>query len=75
MFGRPWGQAVPVTPLIDQPVCGAGTVLHELYADVRARLGRDVPINILTVRPATQDEIDLQRWHDEKVGQWVRNRP
>ena len=49
--------------------------LHELYADVRERLGRDVPINITTVRPATPGEIDLQRWHDEKVGQWVRNRP
>jgi hypothetical protein len=28
-------------------------LLHELYADVRPKLGRDVPIEILTVRPAT----------------------
>jgi len=38
--------------------------LHELYADLRERLGRDVPINVLTVRPATVDEIELQRWHN-----------
>jgi hypothetical protein len=49
--------------------------LHELYADVRKRLGREVPINILTVRPATPDDIDLQRRYDETVGQRVRNRP
>ncbi len=37
--------------------------LHELYADVRERLGRDVSINITTIRPASSDEIDLWRWH------------
>jgi hypothetical protein len=37
--------------------------LHELYADLRAKLGRDVPIEIRTVRLATSDEIDLCRWH------------
>jgi hypothetical protein len=41
--------------------------LHELYADLRERLGRDVPINIMTVRPGTGDEIELVRWHDEMV--------
>jgi hypothetical protein len=41
--------------------------LYELYADVRARLGREVPIEIHTVRPATTDEIDLMRWHNEMV--------
>jgi hypothetical protein len=41
--------------------------LHDLYADVRERLGKDVPINILTVRPATDSEIDLQRFHDEMM--------
>ena len=41
--------------------------LHDLYADVRSRLGRDVPINILTVRPATGDEIELRRWHQEAL--------
>ena len=41
--------------------------LHDLYADVRERHGKDVPINILTVRPATREEIDLQRCHDEMM--------
>jgi len=41
--------------------------LHELYADLREKLGRDVPINICTVRPATEDEIELQQFHDEMV--------
>lgn len=41
--------------------------LFELYADLRTKLGRDVPINICTVRPATDDEIRLQRFHDEMV--------
>jgi hypothetical protein len=41
--------------------------LHEMYAETRERLGRDVPITIVTVRRATDDEVDLQRWHDEMV--------
>lgn len=41
--------------------------LYELYADVRQRLGREVPIEIHTVRPATTDEIDLMKWHNEMV--------
>ena len=41
--------------------------LHELYADLRERYGRDVPINILTIRPATDEEIELMRWHNEMV--------
>jgi hypothetical protein len=41
--------------------------LHDLYADLRERLGRDAPINIVTVRPATIEEIDLQRFHDEAM--------
>jgi hypothetical protein len=41
--------------------------LYDLYADVRERLGRDVPINVRTIRPATADEIELCRWHDEMV--------
>lgn len=46
----------------------AGQVaLHDLYADLRERLGRDVPIEIRTVRPATDDEIELWRWHHEML--------
>ena len=41
--------------------------LYDLYADLRERDGRDVPINILTVRHATDDEIDLWRWHHEML--------
>lgn len=41
--------------------------LHDLYADVRERQGKEVPINILTVRLATDAEIELQRCHDEAM--------
>lgn len=46
--------------------------LHDLYADLRERLGREVPINIRTVRPATNDEIDLWNWHHEMVAREQR---
>ena len=41
--------------------------LHALYADVRERLGKDVPIEIRTIREATQDEIDLWNWHHKML--------
>ena len=41
--------------------------LHALYADLRERLGREVPVEIRTVRLATADEIELWRWHQEMV--------
>ena len=41
--------------------------LHAAYADVRERMGRDVPIQIQTVQPATQEEIALWTWHHEKL--------
>jgi hypothetical protein len=41
--------------------------LHELYADARQRFGRDVPIEICTVRLATDDEIELSSWHRQMV--------
>jgi hypothetical protein len=58
--------------LVDAPDAAAARelgrpALYELYADVRSRHGRDVPIEIHTVRPATTDEIDLMRWHNEMV--------
>lgn len=43
--------------------------LYELYADLRERLGRDVPIEIHTVRPATPEEIDLWNWHHKMLNQ------
>jgi hypothetical protein len=41
------------------------TALQELHADVAQRIGRDLPVEIRVVRPATDDEIELMRWHDE----------
>jgi hypothetical protein len=47
-------------------------MLYDLYAEVRRELGRDMPITIHTVRLATPDEIELQRWHDEMVARESR---
>ncbi|MCA9054560.1 MAG: hypothetical protein KDA75_12025 [Planctomycetaceae bacterium] len=41
--------------------------LYDLYADLRERLGREVPIEIRTIRPATDEEIELMRWHNDMV--------
>ena len=41
--------------------------LYDLYAELRERLGRDVPIEIRTIREATQDEIDLWNWHHKML--------
>jgi hypothetical protein len=46
--------------------------LHDLYHDLRERLGKEVPINIKIVRLATEDEIKLGRWHEQKVAQESR---
>ena len=48
--------------------------LRELYADVRQRLGREVPIEIHTVRLATKDEIELWKWHHKMLKQDERRR-
>jgi len=45
---------------------GYATML-ELYADVRQRLGKEVPITIHTVRLATDDEIEFWREHQNSV--------
>ena len=39
------------------------TSLYDLYADLRARLGREVPVQIHTVRLAADDEILLWKFH------------
>ena len=41
--------------------------LHELYADVRERWGKAVPIEIRTIREATSDEIHLMKWHQKML--------
>ncbi len=43
------------------------TALHALYSDVCERLGRDVSIEIRTIREATTEEIELCNWHNEMV--------
>jgi len=43
--------------------------LQELHAEIAHRLGRDVPVQIHVVRPATDDETELWRWHQELLGQ------
>ncbi len=46
--------------------------LHELYADLREKLGREVPINIQTVRLASDAEMELRDWHQEMLKQEVK---
>jgi len=41
--------------------------LHDLYADLRERLGKEVPIEIRTIREATEDEIELGNWHHDML--------
>jgi hypothetical protein len=41
--------------------------LHALYADLRERLGKEVPIEIRTIREATRDEIELWNWHHQML--------
>ena len=43
--------------------------LYELYADLRESLGKEVPVAILTIRPATDKEIEQWNWHQEKLSQ------
>ncbi|MFN0054693.1 MAG: hypothetical protein ACKV0T_21180 [Planctomycetales bacterium] len=41
--------------------------LHDLYADLRERWGKEVPIEIRTIREAATDEIDLWKWHQQML--------
>jgi hypothetical protein len=41
--------------------------LHELYAEDRERLGKGAPINIVTIRPATSDEIEFWGWTQQTL--------
>jgi hypothetical protein len=51
----------------DQARKAGQAALYDLYADLREQYQHDVPINIRTIRPATQDEIDLWNAHHEDV--------
>ncbi len=48
--------------------------LEELHAEVGRRLGKDLPVNILVVRPATTDEIEFCRWGEEMLARDSRER-
>ena len=48
----------------DQASTLARPLLEDLQAPVARRLGRAIPVEILTVRPATDGEIELARFHD-----------
>ena len=41
--------------------------LEKLHAEVGCRLGKDIPVEILVVRPATTDEIEFRRWGEEML--------
>jgi hypothetical protein len=41
--------------------------LEELYAELRRQFDAEMPVNILTVRPATTDEIEFSRWNEETL--------
>ena len=41
--------------------------LEKLHAYAGRRIGKDIPVNILVVRPATTDEIEFRRWGEEML--------
>ncbi len=41
--------------------------LENLHAEVGRRIGKDLPEDILFVRPATTDEIEFCRWGEEML--------
>ena len=43
------------------------TQARQLGTEAIARLGRNLPIIIRTIRPATSDEIEFDRWHQEAL--------
>jgi uncharacterized protein DUF4314 len=48
--------------------------LYDQYADIRRRFGSGMPVEIRTIRPATEDEIEHMRWHQEYVAAGKRPR-
>jgi hypothetical protein len=43
--------------------------LQELHAELGTQIGRDLPVEIHVVRPATDDEVEMWKWHQELLGQ------
>jgi len=48
--------------------------LYDQYEDIRRRFGSGMPVEIRTIRPATEDEIEHMRWHQEYVKRGKRPR-
>ena len=48
--------------------------LYAQYEDIRRRFGSSTPVEIRTIRPATDDEIEHLRWHAEYVKKGKRTR-
>ncbi len=46
--------------------------LHDLYADLREKLGRELPISIQTVRLASDAEMEMRDGHQEMLKQEVK---
>jgi hypothetical protein len=43
--------------------------LEKLHAEVGRRLGKEIAVNILVVRPTTTDEVESCRWGEEALAQ------
>jgi hypothetical protein len=43
--------------------------LETLHSETGRLLGKDLPVNILVVRPATTDEVEFYRWGEEVLAQ------
>ena len=48
--------------------------LYQQYEDIRRRFGCGMRVEIRTIRPATEDEIEHMRWHQEYVARGKRPR-
>jgi hypothetical protein len=53
-----------------EQACELGRAAPErLHAEAGRTLGKDMPVNIFVVRPATTDEIEFYRWGEETLAQ------
>jgi hypothetical protein len=43
------------------------TAIEELFAELRRQFDAEMPVDTLTVRPATSDEIEFSRWNEETL--------
>jgi hypothetical protein len=55
----------------EDEACRLGYIaLRKMFVDEAGPFAKEVPINLDTVRPATDDEIALQRAHERNVAAW-----